>query len=158
MMYPRLVEVTDSFTRPADTTAYADNDIAANSTTAGSVEPLTFVLPKGPSGSYRIRGARLSKSGATNTNANFTLILYTSSPTCANGDNGAFSTTLSGHFGTVVLDMTTLAFSDDSGVQKDLADPAHVTTQTIYGLLKVEAAYTPANAEVFTCTLIAEYY
>jgi len=31
-----------SFTRPANTTAYADGDLVANSATAASVVPLTF--------------------------------------------------------------------------------------------------------------------
>ena len=34
--------VTATLTRPADTTAYASGDLVANSTTAGSVTPLTF--------------------------------------------------------------------------------------------------------------------
>lgn len=35
-----------SFTRPANTAAYADGDLVANSATAASVEPLTFTTSR----------------------------------------------------------------------------------------------------------------
>ena len=35
---------SQSFTRPGDTTPYASGDLVANSTTAGSVVPLTFTI------------------------------------------------------------------------------------------------------------------
>ena len=55
---------TASFTRPADTTAYASGDLVANSTTAGSVIPMTFVIRPENRGSM-IRRARIKKSGTS---------------------------------------------------------------------------------------------
>jgi hypothetical protein len=82
-----------SFTRPNDTTAYSANDLVANLTTAGSVDPLAIPVG-GYSGMINLRlvRARLTKSGTSATNANFRIHLYSQSPTCANGDNAAWST------------------------------------------------------------------
>jgi hypothetical protein len=73
-----------SFTRPADTAVYASGDLVANSTTAGSVVPLA--IPVGGFAGFaalRLTRIRLTKSGTSNTNANFTAFFYSSSPTVA---------------------------------------------------------------------------
>ena len=63
-----IITPTDSFTRPANTTQYAANDLVANSTTAGSVVPLSF-----PTNQIRLQGiirrVRLYKSAASATAA-----------------------------------------------------------------------------------------
>src|SRR6185437_974597 len=84
------VNLSANFTRPADTTAYATGDLVANSTTAGSVTPLSFTAPRYATGSGQVRRARLKKSTNTTTNATFRLHLYATSPTPTNGDNGAW--------------------------------------------------------------------
>jgi hypothetical protein len=82
-----------SFMRPNDTTAYASGDLVANSTTAGSVVPMSFPLGgNSMPGTTRVARVRLSKSGTTATNASFRVHLYGASPVVANGDNGAWST------------------------------------------------------------------
>ena len=137
-----------SFTRPNDTTAYADEDLVANSTTAGSVSPMAFNVGAGA----LVRRVRLLKSVATATNANFTLYLFASSPTVANGDNGAISPIAAGLFATVALDMTGSIGTDDCIIFNNLTVPL-LCTGTVYGLLKAEAAYTPGALEVFTVAL-----
>jgi len=152
---------TANFMRPADTTAYTAADLVANNTTAGSVTPLSWstagrISTLGGS----IQRARLKKSNTTVTNAAFRLHLYTASPTCTNGDNGAWLTTQSGYLGSIDLDMSGAngrVFSDAAEV---IAAPTHgteinfvPTATTIYGLLAATAAYTPASAEVFTVEL-----
>lgn len=150
-----------NFNRPADTTAYASGDLVANSTTAGSVTPLSWTAPRYATGGGQVRRVRLKKSGTTVTNAQFRVHLYTSSPTCANGDNGAWSTNHSGYLGSFDCDMTAATarvFTDSawaSGVPGvgsecgfDLASGS-----TVYGLVQVLAAYTPASGETFTCEL-----
>lgn len=155
-----VIESTASFTRPNDTTAYAANDLVANSTTAGSVTPMTFQIPTGSGRDIQIKGVKIQKSGTTATNGNFNLRLYASSPTCANGDNGAWSTSLSGYLGK--LDAAIVeAFTDGCAVVNTLAEGADVhfrisTDHAIYGLLVADAAYTPAANEVFTVTLYCE--
>jgi hypothetical protein len=151
--------VSDSFTRPADTTAYTAADLVANSVTAGSVVPLTFNVGRG---GIRIAGIRLGKSTTTVTNATFSLHLFGTSPTAANGDNGAFSTTRADKIGIVALPIMvatsdvsfTTAYSGDTIL---LGGLYHYTSSgLVYGLLSAVGAYTPASAEVFDCKLIYE--
>lgn len=145
-----------TFTRPADITAYADGDLVANSTTAGSVIPLAFVIPW--KRSCIVRGFTLQKSDGTNVaNADFVLHLFRSSPIVANGDNGALSTNVADKIGSI-----------DGGLMVAYTDDGYATTfggnfyvdagpnRTIYGLLEADGAYTPVSAETFTATLIVE--
>lgn len=150
--------VSANFTRPADTTAYASGDLVANSTTAGSVTPMSFSDGARSSQAYGlIRKARLKKSDGTDVaNASFRLHLYTSSPTCTNGDNGAWLTTHSGWLG--AIDITTgTAFSDAAGGNGAPNFGSEMNFRigggTIYGLLEARGAYSPASEEVFTVTL-----
>jgi len=142
------VQSSSSFTRPNDTTAYGSGDLVANSTTAGSVSPLTFTFP----GNAAISRVKLKKSGATPTNANFTLHLYQNSPTVTNGDNGSFASTESGWLASIALDATTSLGSDANSTSNSFSVPV-VASGTVYGLLRAAAAYTPAAQEVFTVTL-----
>ena len=150
-----------NFSRPADTTAYASADLVANSTVAGSVTPMSWTAPRYATGSGQIRLARLKKSAVSVTNAVFRLHLYTASPTIANGDNAAWSTTHSGYLGSFEFDLTGgtgRVFTDasyaigtpsvGSEVGFDLASGS-----TVYGLLEARGAYTPASAETFTVDL-----
>lgn len=143
-----------SFTRPANTTAYADGDLVANNTTAGSVSPLKFNVPE----DCEIARVRISKSGTSVTNTTFRVHLYAgAAPTVANGDNGAFSSdqaaNLLGDF-EVVVDR---ACSDGA---VGVAGPRRGSTMlrrqfngVLYALVEAKGAYTPASAEVFTVTL-----
>jgi len=109
--------VTATFTRPADTTAYASADLVANSTTAGSVTPMSFAVGR-PNAGGQIRRVRIVKSGTSAANATFRLHLYSASPTVANGDNGAFSTDKAANYNGFV-DVTaanTVAFTDGTAV------------------------------------------
>jgi hypothetical protein len=152
-----------SFTRPADTTAYAQNDLVANSTTAASVVPMSFGL--NASGRWGIiRGARLYKSGTTVTSATFTVFLFTASPgTPTNGDNGAFGVASSaGFLDSFAIDLATGALAGGTtGVKKRsaaLAIPFCFPTANskLYALLRADAAYTPASSETFELTLEIE--
>jgi hypothetical protein len=149
---------TDNFTRPNDTTAYASGDLVANSTTAGSVTPLTLTVARVAAGSFMLRRLKLHKSGTSTTNASFRVHLYTSAPTCANGDNGAFSTsgvaTYIGAFD-VTIDR---AFTDGAaGFGVPVVGGEHAVKlasgTTIKALIEARAAYTPAAQEVFTVTV-----
>ncbi len=144
-----------SFIRPSDTTAYASGDLVANNTTAGSVLPLAFAI--GEAGQQLIRRAKISKSDASLTNASFRLHLYRNSPTCTNGDNGAWLTTKLGYVG--AMDVTVdKAFSDGAvGVGAPLAGTDMCvdvgTSRFLYGLLEARSGYTPVSAEQFDVTL-----
>ena len=148
-----LIHVSDTFTRLANTTAYADGDLVANHGTAGSVVPLSFAIG---TGGYQIVEWRVVKSVSGVTNADFDLFLYDTSPTPANGDNGAFSTDVAGHLARLAGGQM-VSFTD-GGVWRDALDygvivSGHSQKGVIYGLLEAQAAYTPGSAEVFTVHL-----
>ncbi len=160
----KITEVSASFTRPNDTTQYGSGDLIANSTTAGSVSPMTFVIPYGRG--FKLQRVGLLHSATTVTDAQFRIHLYKDSPTCANGDNSAWSTTVSGYLGYVDIDGQNQAFSDDGMaygvyVNNSVFAPMCILTdvdQKVYGLLEARDTYTPAAQEVFTLTLLGEAY
>lgn len=154
-----ILTASASFTRPNDTTAYAANDLMANSTTAGSVVPMSFIFPAG--GTMWLRTVKVRKSGTTATNGNFHIRLYSASPTCANGDNGAWSTsgaaTYLGKLDPAIVE----AFTDGCAVVDSTSESADLQIDigngnTVYGLMVADAAYTPAANEVFTVTLYGD--
>jgi hypothetical protein len=142
-----------SFTRPADTTAYASGDLMANSTTAGSVVAMTFSpVTKGSGRSAQIRRVRVSKTGTSVTNASVRLHLYTtSSITAANGDNGAWSTDKAANYVGSVDVTIDKAMTD--GAAGNATCEFNINSLSLYGLLEARGPYTPASAEVFTVTL-----
>jgi len=145
-----------SFTRPADTTAYAAGDLIANSTTAGSVTPLTFSFSEGI-GPLWLRSVTLRKSQASFANANFRLWFLNASPTVTNGDNGAIagaflSTVL---FEPILLDTMTVLTSGGAIGTSMFDDGMLPITAPVYVLIEVLAAYAPANAETFSVDVVA---
>ena len=147
-----------SFTRPGDTTAYASGDLVANSTTAGSVAPITLTLGRTAAGEeIRIDRIKLAKSAVTTTNASFRVHLYLVSPTAANGDNAAFSTNqVASYLGQ--WDVTVgQAFTDGAaGFVVTGLNSIVLTTQYVYALIEARAAYAPGSAEIFTLTIEGE--
>lgn len=145
-----------TFTRPADTTAYADGDLVANSTTNTEVVPLVFNVPNRRS--CLIRGAFLTKSDQTDVaNATFTLHLFRSSPTVANGDNGALSTNIADKIGTVNIGQM-VAYTDDA-YKMTYGGNLYVdsgVSRIIYGLLEADGVYVPASGETFTVGIVIE--
>jgi hypothetical protein len=145
-----------SFTRPNDTTAYASGDLVANSTSAGSVVPMSFPLGgNSMPGTTRVARVRLGKSGTTAINASFRVHLYGASPTVANGDNGAWSTDQAANY-LGAIDVTAMkAFTDGCADVGAAAAGAALLARlpagaTIFALLEARAAYAPAANEVFT--------
>lgn len=170
-----------TFTRPADTTAYAAGDIVANSTTGASVVPLRFPALRVPNGSGVITGARMLKSDDDLVNASFRLWVFANQPFAAAGypaDNAALTLTYAALQSFVgYFDFT--SFVDAGSANVAVANPSRniapfscarsqrmptsdtitvggVTydgTQLLYGVLEARAAYTPGNAEQFTVWL-----
>ena len=147
-----------TFNRPADTTAYAIGDLVANSTTAGSVAPMSFTVARVAAGSGMIRRVRVRKTGTSITNASFRLKLYSTSPTFSNGDNGAFLTNQSASF-IGYLDVTMdQVFTDGAAgngvpVVGSEINFALASGQVVFGALEARGAYTPASGETFTFAL-----
>jgi hypothetical protein len=157
--------ISASFTRPANTTAYAAGQLVANSVTAGSVVPMAFKLDNSfPMGQFRLTRARLYKNGAVITNATFRLHLYQALPTVTNGDGGAWlSSGAANWLGNVDI-ASMLAFSDGAaGTGSCPAGSEMIIRQgqgtTVYGLLAALGAYTPASAEQFSAVIeVVEAY
>lgn len=159
------VRIQASFTRPADTTAYAVGDLVANSTTAGSVVPLSFANAVRSAGDcVRIERVRIEKSGTSLTNASFRLHLFEASPTPTVGDNGVFNN--AGALATNnVLNMAgtfpvTLIWSGSDGAAGigvpttgGGATVSPTSGTTLFGLLEVTGVYTPVSGEVFYVVL-----
>lgn len=149
---------TTSFTRPADTTAYAAGDLIANSITAGSVVPLTFAVSRSADKGFMVRRARIKKSTTGTTNAAFRLHLYKQSPTVSNGDNGAWLTNERNYLGAIDVTMDKVFTDAAKGIGvpsagSDIQGTPDTGTVNIYGLIEARAAYTPGSAEVFTIAL-----
>jgi hypothetical protein len=152
--------VSANFTRPADTAPYAIGDLVANSTTAGSVVPLSLTAGRIAAGGGVIRKIRLIKSTVSLTNAQFRVHLFNALPTTTNGDNGAW-----GGPGALnyidAFDVTMdQAFTDGAvgfGFPRHGPDVSFklASGQTVYALIEFRGAanYTPGSAEVFTVVL-----
>jgi hypothetical protein len=155
--FTRVIAAT--FTRPADTTAYASGDLVANSTTAGSVVPMQWPVTSALGGSGMIRRARIHKTGTSVTSASFRLHLYNASPTPSNGDNGAWLTNKYDNYMGAIDITVDRAFTDGaagngvpiSGSEINFDMPGN--SILIYGLLEARGAYTPGNAEQFSVWL-----
>ena len=158
---PLIVEATSSIVRPDDVTPYSIGDLIANSTVAGSVEPLIFDLEVQFSSQCFIRRARFMSSIESLTNAEYKLHLFTKRPTVVNGDNGALSTTKAGYIGSmdVVLDQV---FSDGSfGVALPTvgSELNFISEGTkLYGLLEASAAQVPEAESTIGITLEIHRY
>lgn len=159
-----LKSTSQTITRPSDTTAYTSGDLVANSTTAGSVTPFSFRVGKNKG--IKLWRVALAKSAASVTNASFRVHLYSDSPTVANGDNGAISSTASSYIGFIDIAAPATAFSNTyvaNGifVNNSLAAPLYFVSDAdgyIYGLLEARGAYTPASAETFAVSIFGESY
>lgn len=150
------INPSTSFTRPADTTAYAAGDTVANSTTAGSVTPMTLTAARTPAGSFVVHRLKLHKSGTSITNAAFRAHMFKAAPTSASGDNAAISMTgVANYLGYVDI-VVDQAFTDGAAGFSSLAMSDIIVAlssgQSLYALLEARAAYTPISAEVFTLT------
>jgi hypothetical protein len=150
-----ITNPSKSFTRPANVTAYASGQLVANSTTAGSVVPTnTTVSRLSTFGFVTIQRVKLFKSGTSTTNASFRVHMFSSLPTVANGDGGALSmSNVAGYLGSVDIS-TSQAFTDGAAGFSDNTfrniSVCMTTGTDVYALIEARAAYTPANAEVFT--------
>lgn len=153
--------VTATFNRPANTTAYASGQLVANSTTAGSVVPLSLAAARINAGTGAIRRVRLStnKTGLAG-NEVFRVHLFKTSPTVANGDNGAFSVNgvAAVHLG--IFDITLDRVFNDGAkgvaapiVGSEILFDAGTGTQNIFALIEARGAYTPASGETFVLAL-----
>lgn len=159
------VRIVANFTRPSDTTAYAAGDLVANSTTSGSVVPLSFANAVRTAGDcLRIERVRVEKSGTSLTSASFRLHLFEASPTPTVGDNGVYNNAgalatnnILNHAGTFPVTMLWSGSDGAMGIGTPTTGSGATACPTsgtsLFGLLEVTAAYTPVSGEVFYVVL-----
>lgn len=160
MTFPRILRPSSTLTRPADTTAYAQNDLIASSTTAGSIVVPSFAMPRG-SGSFMAQLRRIvlttPKTSGMGTFQAF-IEFWSAAPTFTNGDNGAYAvaTGAASYLGvittTVMVQVADGAYCvgvPTTGVEFNLA-----SIPTLYWSLKEADAtgFTPASAQTFVLT------
>ncbi|HWF64123.1 MAG TPA: hypothetical protein VN685_05890 [Rhizomicrobium sp.] len=148
-----------SFTRPANTNAYAVGALIANSTSAGSVAPLVLSAARDWDFTGMIRRARLKVNDAAWLNATVRVHCYKTAPSAANGDGGQWSSSESEYLG--ALDVTfDKQFTDpvvkgfgvpNTGSEINFAPQSN--TLSIYCLLEARTAVTPAASSNWTLTL-----
>ena len=168
-----------TFTRPSDTNAYAVADAIANSTTAGSVIPMSFRVAKNNGGTGKIIGSQLLTDSATAFGA-IRLHLFNRAPFAVAGyqaDNSALALTyaamLTGAadqsadgYGVPnklpLIDFTTFTAYTTSAMSIGVCDQTELDfmcapdSQLIYGLLEARAIFTPASAQNFSAMLSVE--
>jgi hypothetical protein len=155
----QLWNISASFTRPNNTTAYASGQLVANSTTAGSVAAMQFPIGGNSiPGMTRITRVRLVKSNNSVANASFRVHLYAAQPTAANGDGGNWSTDQAANYLGSIDVASMKAFTDGAcDVGASAAGSEFLirlpSGRTVFALIEARAAYTPVANEVFTLIL-----
>jgi hypothetical protein len=146
------VITTASFTRPADTTAYAAQDVVSNSTSAPSV--LTFAGAGRANGSSGlILSARHLKNSTTTSGATYRLHLYRVVPTAIN-DNAQFTLLYANRTNRIgFIDLNHIAGGTGSDSTHALTTFVNLpficdaAASSLFGILTVTGAYTPTSGE-----------
>lgn len=157
------VNVNASLTRPANVTAYTANTAVCASTTVVCV-PLSFSIGLTPGGTVTIQQVKLTKSGSATTSATFIVWLYNASPTVSTTikDNVAYTGPFAADWANWIGSATcsTAISGSDSNVfydctlsQNVLLGKSATSAQTIFALIEVTGAWTPASAEVLQVAL-----
>lgn len=147
-----------SFTRPADTTAYAAGDQVCNSTSAPTIMTFSGVTSFDGGGGV-IHAAALISSVDAATGPEFDLLLFDTTATMAN-DNAACAVT-DAEMLTFIGVIPFLAADQKSCGANAVTQNRSVGlpfkcvsgSTSIYGMLVARNAYTPGNAEVFKVRL-----
>jgi hypothetical protein len=154
-----ITNPTSVLTRPADTSAYAQNDLIASSTTAGSVVVPSFAIANTAGGAaiHRLQLATNKTSGWDG--VVLRVRLWTTAPTYTNGDNGAWAvaTGAAGALGS--FDITLAQYADGASgrgipavgtvIHVKLASGTSIFWDVQY---TSAAALTPASGQTFTLT------
>ncbi len=151
-----------SFTRPANTTAYAANQLFANSTTAGSVVPVTITACRVNQGHGTFVRASLSSSNPLAYNIQFRVHLFKTSPTTSVGDGGTWSGSVNIvaaiERGTIDITLADKGSDGAKGfgapnVGNVIAYDCAAASTSMYALIEVLGAYTPLSGETETLAL-----
>ena len=141
-----------SFTRPADTTAYAAQDVVSNSTSTPTI--LSFPgAARANGGSGLILSARHLKNSTTTSGASYRLHLYSAAPTAIN-DNAQFALLYANRASRVgFIDFSHAAGGTGSDSTNALSTFVNLpfvcdaAASALFGILTVLGAYTPTSEE-----------
>lgn len=151
-----LSKLSANFTRPSNTTAYADGDAVTNSTSAPAA--MTFSnATRDTAGCGIIRSAILIDAALQPTAGVFDLWVFEASPTATN-DNSPFAPA-AGNYANVAAIISFTTYYDSASTRvyfSSTVDKGFVLASgtSLYGLLVARNAYTPISAEVFTVKLL----
>jgi hypothetical protein len=170
----RLIQVRSTLTRPANTTAYAQNDLIADNATAGSIIVPSLSLT--PRRTFELQQGFLY----TNLTTGFTTFaghidLWTTAPTFTNGDNGAYAvaTGAAGWIGHLTSDVvgTFNQFADGPCAPVQTGDTYSSTGafphcivpssegEIFWTLRETDATgFTPISGQIFTLVLCFREY
>jgi hypothetical protein len=150
------VNPTSVLTRPANTTAYAVDDLVANNVTAGSVTVPSFTATPTALGSGHLRRARLITNKTSGMDASqFLIEFWQAAPTVTNGDNGAYAiaTGAANWLGQIPVTLTQVAdgaYGAGAPMIGNAIDFRLASSTLIYWTLRAVTAFTPASAQTFT--------
>lgn len=150
-----VTTATASYTRPADTTAYASGDCLSNSTSAPTAGGLTFTVASANGKGGLITDLLVTSSNAPGTPLQGELWLFDTAPTAVN-DNAAFTVSDSEILTLVAkvpFALTTIGANSQAHVQGLNIGYTTVSATTLRGLVMVTNAYTPASGEVVSFRL-----
>lgn len=145
--------VSASFTRPANTTPYAAEDVVSNSTSAPTL--LTFAgAARSNGGSGLILSARHLKNSTTTSGATYRLHLYSDNTVSAINDNAQFRLLFANRakrIGFIDFNHGTGGTGSDATnaltTFVNLPFVCEAASTALYGTLTVTGAYTPTSGE-----------
>ena len=163
-----ITVLAGSFTRPADTTPYAINDLVGPTTNAADASLATEILNavSVDGDAFRIERVRLRKSSISLTNASFRIHIWRALPSFTgigdNGAQGALTALVCASMDHYVdkIDVTMdRASSTAGGYAVGIGAPDQGSAIVVrpsagtsfWFSIQALAAYTPASAELFSC-------
>jgi hypothetical protein len=150
-----------SFTRPADTNAYAALDVVADSTSAPTVLTFSGIGPTGGKILIDQLTLEIDVGSVPSGMGAFRLHLFNAAPTAIN-DNAAFNLPSGdrakylGYIETPTpVDLGDTLWSETEGMGFPVRKQVTLVTAALYGILQTQNAYTPTSGAVKKATLHA---
>lgn len=158
----RTWTITQTITRPANTTQYADGDGVSTATT-GTILTFAGVAPHVGMGG-RITGLSVSKTDQDTTSAAFTLYLFDTTVVGTGFEDNVAIAITDAEWKTKFSSIVLVAADWENVVTGDTYTKTNLDSSykcasddtKIYGVLVARGTYTPASAEVFTIRLTGE--
>lgn len=144
-------------TRPANTTAYAANQLVASSTTAGSIVASSFSIANSGGGALISRLRLLTNVTTGWNNVNISINLWSIAPTYTNGDGGAYAVATGaskflGNFSVSLIQFGDGAAGVAAVTVGSQAAISLASGTAIFWDMQILGAATPISQQTFTLT------